>query len=259
MNSVQTVMGGASPRGGASSTAVVAGWVSVAQGLLIFVPMIVLGAAINWPESLSDPADIALPRLLENEGAVRLGYVAYLVYSILFAVTMALLVRFVWGATLGVVATIIIGFAMLSALARSIGIVRWLVPASDLADAYAVAPGESERVAIAVVFDSLNSYGGTIGEVLGVSIFAAVAIGLLSISALRTRALPAWLSVFGLVAALAVLATAVELFGADASSLIFFGTTLVQVWFLAVGIWLLVGGRTRTPQNGIDHTQEGTP
>jgi hypothetical protein len=245
MNSVQNTAGSGSRSGSAMSVALGAGWVSILQGLLIFVPMIVLGAAINWPESLSDPADIALPRLLENEGAVRFGYVAYLVYSILFAVTIALLVRYVKGATLGVLAAIIIGFAMVSALARSIGIVRWLVPAPALADAYAAAPGETERVAIGVVFDSLNSYGGTIGEVLGVSIFAAVAIGLLSISALRTRALPAWLGVFGLVAALAVLSTAIELFGSDASSLIFFGTTLVQLWFLAVGIWLLTRGRKR--------------
>lgn len=245
MNSVQTTADGHS-RASAKAMAAGAGWVSILQGLLIFVPMVVLGAAINWPESLSDPADIALPRLLENEGAVRFGYVAYLIYSILFAVTMALLVRYVKGATLGVLAAIIIGFAMVSALARSIGIVRWLVPAPALADAYAAAPGDTERVAIGVVFDSLNSYGGTIGEVLGVSIFAAVAIALLSISAIRTRALPVWLGVFGLVAALAVLSTTVELFGADASSLIFFGTTLVQLWFLAVGIWLLVRGRTRT-------------
>jgi hypothetical protein len=244
VNSVQNTSGGAST-GPSSSVALWAGWVSIAQGLLIFVPMAVLGAAINWPESLSDPAAIALPRLLENEGAVRVGYVAYLIYSILFAVTIALLVRYVKGAALGVMAAVIIGFAMVSALARSIGITRWLVPAPALAEAYAGASGENERVAIAVVFDSLNSFGGTIGEVLGVSIFAAAAIGLLAISALRTRALPTWLGVFGLIAAIAVLTTAVELFGADASSLIFFGTTLVQLWFLAIGIWLLIRGRRR--------------
>jgi hypothetical protein len=226
-----------------TSVARSAGWVSILQGLLIFVPMVVLGAAINWPESLSDPADIALPRLLENEGAVRLGYVAYLIYSILFAATMALLVRYVRGATLGVVAAVIIGFAMISALARSIGIIRWLVPAPELAESYAAVPSETERVAIGVVFDSLNSYGGTIGEVLGVSIFAALAIGLLSIAALRSRALPVWLGVFGLIAALAVLSTAIELFGADASSVAFFGTTVVQLWFLTIGIWLLFRGR----------------
>ena len=229
-----------------TSVARSAGWVSILQGLLIFVPMVVLGAAINWPETLSDPADIALPRLLENEGAVRLGYVAYLVYSILFAATMALLVRYVKGTTLGVLAAVIIGFAMISALARSIGIIRWLVPAPELAESYAAAPSEAERVAIGAVFDSLNAYGGAIGEVLGVSIFAALAIGLLSITALRSRALPTWLAVFGIVAALAVLSTAIELFGADASSVAFFGTTVVQLWFLAIGIWLLVRGRKTT-------------
>ena len=220
-----------------------AGWMSILQGLLLFVPLTVLGAAINWPESLSDPAAIALPRLLENEGAVRLGYIAYLIYSVLFAVTMILLLRYAkYRCDIGL-GSMIAGFAIASTVARCIGIIRWLVPAPALAEAYAAATGDSERVAIAVVFDSLNSFGGTIGEVLGVSIFAAISIGLFAIAVLRTGALPKWIGAFGLVAALAVLSTAIELLGADASSMAFFGTTIVQLWFLAIGIWLLVRGR----------------
>ena len=65
-----------------------AGFASIVQGLLIFIPTFVLGAAINWPDSLDDPASVALPRLLENEGAVRAGYFAYLIYSILFATSL---------------------------------------------------------------------------------------------------------------------------------------------------------------------------
>jgi len=220
-----------------------AGWMSILQGLLLFVPLTVLGAAINWPESLSDPATIALPRLLENEGAVRLGYIAYLIYSVLFAVTMILLLRYAKNRGDIGLGSMIAGFAIASTVARCIGIIRWLVPAPALAEAYAAATGDSERVAIAVVFDSLNSFGGTIGEVLGVSIFAAISIGLFAIAVLRTGTLPKWIGVFGLVAALAVLSTAIELLGADASSMAFFGTTIVQLWFLAIGIWLLVRGR----------------
>jgi len=243
MNSVQPTAS-ASPQGpGTSSAALWAGALSIVQGLLIFVPMIVLGAAINWPESLSDPAAVALPRLLENESAVRLGYVAYLVYSILFAVTMILLLRYANSRRAIGLGALIAGFAIASTVARSIGIIRWLVPAPDLADAYAAAPTEAERVAIAVVFDSLNSFGGTIGEILGVSIFAGLSIGFLAIAALKTRALPVWLGVFALVAAIGVLTSAVELLGVDASSLIFLGTTVVQLWFLAVGGWLLTRGR----------------
>lgn len=228
-----------------------AGGASILQGLILFVPMIVLGGAINWPESLSDPAAIALPRLLENEGAVRFGYIVYLVYSILFAVAIILLLRYVQSRAAIALGALIAGFAVASALARSIGIVRWLVPAPELAEAYVATANENERVAISVVFDSMNAYGGTIGEVLGVSIFAALSIGLLSIAALTARAFPRWIGVFGLIAALGVLATTVELAGADASSLIFFGTTLVQLWFLATGVWLLVRG-SRQPRPAAD-------
>lgn len=250
MNSVHSTATGQSSTA-SRSLARWAGWISILQGLLIFVPTVVLGAAINWPESLSDPAAIALPRLLENEDAVRFGYIAYLLYSVLFAVAMILLLRFAKSRAVIAVGSLIAGFAIASTVARSIGIVRWLVPAPELADAYAGTTNETERVAISVVFDSLNSYGGTIGEVLGVSIFAAISIGLLSVAALKTRAFPLWIGVFGLVSALAVLATAVELAGADASSLIFFGTTLVQLWFLATGIWLLVrGSREPGPADG---------
>ncbi len=228
-----------------------AGSMSVLQGLLLFVPLTVLGAAINWPESLSDPADVALPRLLENEGAVRLGYVAYLIYSVLFAVTMILLVRYAkTRASIGL-GSMITGFAIASTVARCIGIIRWLVPVPVLAELYAASTDEAERTAISVTFEALNSFGGTIGEVLGVSIFAAISIGLFAIAALKTRALPLWIGAFGLIAALAVLATAVELVGMDASSLIFLGTTVVQLWFLATGIWLLVrGGRPSTSTLG---------
>jgi hypothetical protein len=228
-----------------------AGSMSVLQGLLLFVPLTVLGAAINWPESLSDPADVALPRLLENEGAVRLGYVAYLIYSVLFAVTMILLVRYAkTRASIGL-GSMITGFAIASTVARCIGIIRWLVPVPVLAELYAASTDEAERTAISVTFEALNSFGGTIGEVLGVSIFAAISIGLFAIAVLKTRALPLWIGAFGLIAALAVLATAVELLGMDASSLIFLGTTVVQLWFLATGIWLLVrGGRPSTSKLG---------
>jgi len=127
------------------------------QGLLIFVPTVVLGAAVNWPESLSDPASIALPRLAENEGAVRFGYFAYLVYSVLFAVTITLLARLVEHDSATGVRRLVIGFAIASAIARSLGIVRWLGPMPELAESYNSASDDAQRYAIARVYDALNS------------------------------------------------------------------------------------------------------
>lgn len=226
-----------------------AGLVSIMQGLLIFVPMVVLGAAIEWPDSLDDPASTALPRLLENEGAVRWGYLAYLVYSILFAVSIAMLSEIVFGKRAGLLIRIIIAFAIASALARSLGIIRWLAPMFDLAESWKVATTEEQRFAISTTFETLNSYGGTIGEVLGVSIFAAIAIFLLSIGNMREKVLPGWFSALGLVSAAGLLWTSSELLGVDPGSIaIFMGTALVQFWFLFIGVWLIVRSRRMSRQ-----------
>lgn len=221
-----------------------AGLVSIIQGLLLFIPLTVLGGAINWPDSLGDPAEIALPRLLENEGAVRAGYFAYLIYSILFVVSIALLSRVVLGKNTGLLFRLIIAFAVISVLARSIGIIRWLAPMFDLADMWKAATSDQERFAISVTYETLNSYGGTIGEVLGVSIFASITILLLVIANIAGKSLPAWFSAFGLVSAIGLLWTATEIIGVDpGDTAIFLGTTIVQVWFLVTGLWLLVRGQ----------------
>ena len=222
-----------------------AGWTAVVQGLLLFVPTFVLGAAIGWPGSLSDPADIALPRLADNEGAVQLGYGAYLLYSVLFALTITLIARVVEHDLTKGIRRLVIGFAVASALARSLGIVRWLAPMPELADAYNQATDDAQRYTISRIYDALNSYGGTIGEALGVGLFAAISIGLLSVGLLRSRAIPRWAAVWGVVSAVALAVSVVEMFGVDAGPLLTVTVTIAQLWFLAFGVWLLARGSRR--------------
>jgi hypothetical protein len=215
------------------------GWLSVVQGLLLFVPVGVLGAAINWPASLGDPADVALPRLLEHEGAVRLGYLVYLAYSLLFAVTVVVLLRLVEDTLPPALRRLAVAFAVASALARCIGIVRWLGPMPVLADAYTSTTDAGERRAIAAVYEGLNSFGGTIGEALGVGLFAAGALGLLAVGLLRTPDVPRTIAVGAALAAFAVLLNVTELAGIDLGAVITVTVTVVQLWFVAVGVWLL--------------------
>ncbi|MFN5368901.1 MAG: DUF4386 domain-containing protein [Roseiflexaceae bacterium] len=224
------------------------GVVSLVQGLLIFIPTIVLGQAIGWPASLGDPASVALPRLLEQESAVRLGYSAYLFYSMLFAVTIVLLAKLSTGKSMANVMSIIVGFAIASTVARSIGIIRWLIPAPQLAKTWELAATDQERYAISLAYDLMNAYGGTIGEVLGVGLFAAVAVLVLCVASLQDQSLPKWLVGFGVIAALWLIATTSEVIGiAPDFIVVFLGTTLIQFWFMAVGIWLLIRSR-QAPQ-----------
>ena len=219
-----------------------AAWTSLVQGLSIFVPTFVLGAAIGWPGSLSDPASIALPRLADNEGVVRFGYVAYLLYSVLFAVTVTLLARLVEGDMAKGVRRLVVGFAIASVVARSIGIVRWLAPMPELAGAYASATDDGQRFTIERMYDMLNSFGGTIGEALGVGLFAAISIGLLSLGLLRSSAIPRWIGVWSVTSAIALAIGSIELLGVDPGPLLTVTVTIVQLWFLATGAWLLARG-----------------
>ena len=221
-----------------------AGWMTLAQGLLLLVPLIVLGAAVEWPASLSDPASLALPRLTDNEGAVRFGYAVYLVYSVLFAVTITMLARLVELDLAKGVRRLIIGFAIASAIARSLGIVRWLAPMPELADAYSTAD-DSQRYTIERLYDAINSYGGTIGEALGVGLFAAIAIGLLAVGLLRSSTIPRWIGAWAVISAVALAVGVVEFFDVDPGPLLTVTVTVVQFWFLATGIWLLTRGSRR--------------
>jgi hypothetical protein len=212
----------------------IAGWLLIAESLLIFVPLTVLGSAINWPKSLSDPADKILPLLVENASAVRFGYLVYLVYSILFWAIASLTIRVLSNDELDSIwLRIANGFGIASAVARCLGIIRWLVAMPALATLYTdptISTGTRES--IAVVYRALNDYAGSIGEVLGVSLFAGLWLAIVSVRILQTRILPRWLGFLGLVSATLLGVQLARLFGVDLVS-------VLQLWFLAMGIVLV--------------------
>ena len=52
--------------------------------------------------------------------------------------------------------------------------------------------------------------------------------------------MPIWLAVFGFLSAIALLASLSDLFGIEPAFLVvLLGTTFIQVWFMAAGLWLL--------------------
>ena len=204
------------------------------EGLLLFVPLGVLGTAIGWPASLEDPASVALPRLLEKEPIVRFGYLVYLAYSVLFLPVAVWTTRALTNGARSPLGSAAIGFAIASTLARTIGILRWLTVMPELARAYPNAPDQ-----IALLYQALNSYGGSIGELLGVSLFAVGWLGCTMVLAWRTGVVPLWLVVAGGIATVALALPLVELAGVDPGPLTSVGTTALQLWFLAAAFVLI--------------------
>jgi Domain of unknown function (DUF4386) len=212
----------------------------IVEALLSFAPMAVLGPAIGWPASLGAPAATQLTAIHQNAGAVAAGYSLYLLYSVLIAPVMIWLAHRVlgglsspWGATVA-------AFAALSTLARTIGILRWLTVMPALASAHAAAD-PTTRTQIELVFRATTLYGGGIGELLGVALFMAAALALLCVGAWRARTMPAALAGLGLVSAALLAAMLLPALGLAIQVPVAVAVTVLTVWMLATGVWLLRG------------------
>jgi hypothetical protein len=224
-----------------TSTNRTAGILLILQFALIFVPIFVLGNAINWPASLDEPTSTLYPQLVANLGGVRLGYTAYLIYSTLFLATAVLTVRAISGSeTPSPWLQVAMGAGVASALARDLGIIRWLSAMPELAALY-VDPQTSvaQREAIDVAHRLLNDYGGAIGEQLGVGLFAALWALPVSVALMRMGRAGRMLGVFGLISTIALLTGVAPVLGYDLGPITSISTTIVSFWFLALGIWLL--------------------
>lgn len=212
----------------------------IVDALLSFAPVAILGAAIGWPESLDKPAAEQLAAIAAAPGGVALGYAVYLLYSILVApVMIGLAARTVGGLNQPLGATVA-AFGALSALARSIGILRWLTVMPVLATAHATAD-PALRTQIEWLFTGLTEYGGGIGEVLGVSVFMAASVGLLSIGALLRGGMPRWLAGLGLLSALLLAGLALPVLRGPDLVPVAAAVSLLSLWMIAAGVWVLRG------------------
>lgn len=216
-----------------------AGWLAIVHALMFLVPVTVLGAAIGWPANLDMPAAHNLPLVLSESVAVKLGYGVYLLYSILFFPAILLIARVLAGRdALPVLLRLAVGFALVSMLARCLGIVRWLSVMPVLAARFETAD-PAAQAGIALVYDAFNAYSGRVGEVLGVFLFAAAAVCLLAVAMWRDATVPKWLSGMGLATAAGLGVLALELFGLDMGPLIAPVSIVYMAWMVLLGVFLL--------------------
>ncbi len=207
------------------------------EAVLAVVPVIVLGAAIQWPASLGFPAEQILPLVQTHGAEMRWGYGAYLAYSVLFfplVTALAWAVRPHRPANLG--STLAVGFAALSALARAVGILRWLVPVPPLAAAFVGGDAVARAQAVAS-FNVVDAYGGAVGEAFGIGLFGGAALLSLGAAYLGSRSGWAW---WTLIVGAMQLVPFVTVFGVDLGP----ATTVAAVALLSWLVSLLFFSRT---------------
>jgi Domain of unknown function (DUF4386) len=216
-----------------------AGWLAIFHALLFFVPLGVLGAAIGWPANLDMPAAHNLPLLITQSAPIKLGYSVYLLYSLLFFPVIFLISRALAGRDeMPMLLKLAVGFALLSTLARCLGIVRWLNVMPALAAQYQGADAAAQAQ-ISIVYTAFNAYAGGVGEILGVFLLAATSIALLAAYLWSQSDVPRWLAVMAWATCLGLFFLSTELFGLNLSAWIAPFSILYMVWMVCTGVYLI--------------------
>jgi hypothetical protein len=210
---------------------------------LIFIPLAVLGTSIDWPNSLDQGAEVNLPLLLEEQQSVFWGYFIYLIYSILFYPVALMTSRYVAGSHVyNPWMHVGNGFAALSAVTRSIGLSRWLFAMPTLARIW-VDPNTSDTMkeAVSVSYDTLNAWGGGIGELLGVSSFAALWVVCTSVLYFQSQEWPSWMGVAGIIVAidLAINLLEMDILNYDVGANLTISVVLLHLWLLMSALLFL--------------------
>ncbi|PNY79805.1 DUF4386 family protein [Deinococcus koreensis] len=208
---------------------------AAAQFVLMLGAFGVLSSAIGWPQSLDLPAAEALPLIRERGGAVALGYSMYFVSAFLL-VPLSVLIHRMLGEQDGdsTVLNITAALGVTAGVLKLLGIVRWLVAMPALAATYAGGDGATQAAA-SVMYETLNTYAGGVGEALGVQLFAGLWTVMVS-AALWRRPGARALALGGFASGGLLLAGLAGVFGADLGPVLTVSGIAWQVWLLSLGL-----------------------
>lgn len=222
----------------------------------------ILAATFGWPGILREPVAIILPDFSDGGTTLIVTWFATgWAYALLLVPI--LLLPTVLRRTGDVMLRVATVLGAVSVVLSLIGYLRWVFVVPALADAYATGSATT-RDAIEASFIAQQQFAGVLlGEHLGQLLALAWSV-LLSVVILRSRVLPRWLGITGIVASALflinqgdVFATAITGFAAwDLGALI--GSAAFGLWIAALGVVLLVRAVPATKDADDDRERQTT-
>jgi Domain of unknown function (DUF4386) len=231
----------------------------VVGALTFAVAATVLSSTFDWPDILREPADVVLPGFVAGgTSLVWTWFATAWTYAILLVPI--LLLPAVLGRRGDPVLRVATYVGATSVVLALIGFLRWVFVVPPLADSY-VNGAAATRAAVGAAWTAQHQFGGALlGEHLGQLLAIGWSVAL-SVIILRTRVMPRWLGVTGLVVSALyltnqgdILATAVPGFPVwDLGG--FIGSTAWGLWVAALGVVILL----RPVRPGSAEPQAGHP
>jgi len=217
---------------------VLAGGLALIGGALAFLGVFTwLAIRFDYPDVLDGRAADVLPALLATGDTGRAVWALYAVLPLIWVPAGVAAFEALRARAAGPMRVAMI-FAALAALSMMLGLMRWPSIHWELARAWGTA-GESERAALAAVFDGLNRYlGNFVGEFLG-ELSVGAFFTLSGVGLLREARTPRWLGWWGVVAGVLCLVGMWRNMTSSVDLVAEVNNYSLPLWMLALGIWLV--------------------
>ncbi len=222
----------------------IGGWALILGAISFMIVFAFLAARFDYPAVLDGPAITVLPNLLATGSTGRAIWAIYALLPLVWipaGVGAYSALRHTHpGAMLLALQT-----AMIAALSMMLGLMRWPSIHWRLAEHYATADASQRRI-LDSVFDGLNSYlGNYIGEFLGELSFSTFFL-LSGWALLRSRVVPRWVAVVGLLTGVAGLVGMFRNLTSAVAGVAAVNNYLLPIWMIGFGI-VLIRWRARAP------------
>lgn len=206
----------------------------------------ILRISIEWPYSLSLPPQAMLARIAAAPSASFAGYYLYLLSTLTLipaAACIAAALERSDDRLLGAGLRSLSGLAVATALAKALGITRWLFAMPRLAERYTDPDASAaSREQLVLSYELLDAYAGKLGEHLGVQLLSALLVAVLALTLQRWGGAPKALTRCGLLVALLALPHE-DLLGVDLGPVLIVSGLATLAWQLWVGFFFLSSAR----------------
>jgi hypothetical protein len=217
------------------------GFLLIMGSIGVFVPYTMLTMSFEYPDILRQDAGVVLTKFHEGGASLIFTWWAFAILGIPLLVAYVLIGKqwkhlpfMSWVTTFGII----------SGVAQILGLLRWVFVIPVIAQDY-VMGNEVVKQSAVTSFKVVHQLGGVLlGEHIG-QLFTIVWSVMVCMAILKSKLMPSWLSVFGIISSSIYLLAQAELFATVIPTFPvwepagFIGSTLWLVWLVMVGVGFL--------------------
>lgn len=219
------------------------GWLLIAGAAGVFIPYTLLTIIFEYPDILRKDTAIILTTFHEGGNKLIGTWFAFALLGLPLVPAYTRIGQSLENRSTFVRTATTIG--VIGLVVQMIGLLRWTFVVPVLANSFLNAPDEATKAAAIMAFKTIHQFGGVIlGEHLG-QLFTIIWTILISISFIKLKLFPKWVSLLGFISAFIYLLAQAELFATvipgfpvwDMAG--FIGSTLWLIWLIIIGILFL--------------------